>query len=255
VINIYFLFCRSNSVRGLIAYVVNCGRVGKYIVRKSKRYVLGGGGGGGGGVNNWLVSSHHQAEGERFFIFFPPPPPSREFFIAPQKYKSTKERETDHQRKLQVTTTGAETAIDLNECKKKSPQAPSLARATSQHFRPSPPHPPFGKQILRKLLHRFLFIQRQPTTSVSNIAIKSHSTASGEVAKREVMNDTLGRRGDKPDNPTNGRRHNTDEAVGKQTGGNGTKPSSTPAPLFGLRTTKTLSRLPCGHPLPRNKER
>jgi hypothetical protein len=38
-INIYFLFCRTNSVRGFIIYVVNHGRVGKYIMRKSKRYI------------------------------------------------------------------------------------------------------------------------------------------------------------------------------------------------------------------------
>jgi hypothetical protein len=42
-INIYFLFCRTNSVRDLIfcliLYMVNYGRVGKYIMRKSKRYV------------------------------------------------------------------------------------------------------------------------------------------------------------------------------------------------------------------------
>jgi hypothetical protein len=41
-INIYFLFCRTNSVRDLIfcliLYMVNYGRVGKYIMRKSKRY-------------------------------------------------------------------------------------------------------------------------------------------------------------------------------------------------------------------------
>jgi hypothetical protein len=41
-INIYFLFCRTNSVRDLIfcliSYVVNYGRVGKYNMRKSKRY-------------------------------------------------------------------------------------------------------------------------------------------------------------------------------------------------------------------------
>jgi hypothetical protein len=43
-INIYFLFCRTNSVRDLIfcliAYVVNHGRVGKYTMRKSKRYLF-----------------------------------------------------------------------------------------------------------------------------------------------------------------------------------------------------------------------
>jgi hypothetical protein len=38
VINIYFIFCRTNSVRGLILYMVNYGRVGKCIMRKSKRY-------------------------------------------------------------------------------------------------------------------------------------------------------------------------------------------------------------------------
>jgi hypothetical protein len=42
VINIYFIFCRTNSVRDLIfcliLYVVNYGRVGKYNMRKSKRY-------------------------------------------------------------------------------------------------------------------------------------------------------------------------------------------------------------------------
>jgi hypothetical protein len=43
VINIYFLFCRTNSARDLIfcliSYVVNYGRVGKCIMRKSKRYL------------------------------------------------------------------------------------------------------------------------------------------------------------------------------------------------------------------------
>jgi hypothetical protein len=42
VINIYFLFCRTNSVRDLIfcliLYMVNYARVGKCIMRKSKRY-------------------------------------------------------------------------------------------------------------------------------------------------------------------------------------------------------------------------
>jgi hypothetical protein len=42
VINIYFLFCRIKSVRDLIfcliVYMVNYGRVGKCIMRKSKRY-------------------------------------------------------------------------------------------------------------------------------------------------------------------------------------------------------------------------
>jgi hypothetical protein len=41
-INIYFLFCRTNSVCDLIfcliLYMVNYGRVGKCIIRKSKRY-------------------------------------------------------------------------------------------------------------------------------------------------------------------------------------------------------------------------
>jgi hypothetical protein len=41
-INFYFLFCRTNSVRDLIfvliLYMVNYGRVRKYIMRKSKRY-------------------------------------------------------------------------------------------------------------------------------------------------------------------------------------------------------------------------
>jgi hypothetical protein len=44
VTNIYFIFCRTNSVRDLIfrliLYVVNYGRVGKYIMRKPKRYPL-----------------------------------------------------------------------------------------------------------------------------------------------------------------------------------------------------------------------
>jgi hypothetical protein len=40
VINIYFPVCRTNSVRGLIMCMVNYGRVGKYIMRKSKRYPL-----------------------------------------------------------------------------------------------------------------------------------------------------------------------------------------------------------------------
>jgi hypothetical protein len=44
VINIYFLFCRTNSVRDLIfrliLYMVNYGRVGKCIMRKSKRYLF-----------------------------------------------------------------------------------------------------------------------------------------------------------------------------------------------------------------------
>jgi hypothetical protein len=43
VINIYFLFCRTNSVRDLIfcliLYIFNYGRVGKCIMRKSKRYL------------------------------------------------------------------------------------------------------------------------------------------------------------------------------------------------------------------------
>jgi hypothetical protein len=38
VINIYFLFCRTNSVRDLIFYMVNYGRVGKCVMRKSKSY-------------------------------------------------------------------------------------------------------------------------------------------------------------------------------------------------------------------------
>jgi hypothetical protein len=38
--NIYFLFCRTNGMRGLIVYVVNRSRARKCIMWKSKRHAL-----------------------------------------------------------------------------------------------------------------------------------------------------------------------------------------------------------------------